>query len=616
MMTKKKIMMLLVSAGAMFVSCVDNTYKLSDLDTTVGISVNNLAIPLNVDSLVLNSVFDLDDDGKVKKDTLDNGSIIYAIIEEGEFESKEIEIPGFETESPDIDPIKAVLTRDTSAKIRRRKGGEATEATPSISYPITGIEVSHFSVSGNVDPSIVGLEKIGVDATFGTSITVSDNPDLLKKTQSINFEDITVSMPKGLEGEFVLSIGEERVDVTKCYDENTGCLDFVKYEQLYGEPLVMKVDDGTVNFDVHVVAIDIIKAVDEVKFENGEFVLASSVRVVGNVVIYGDEMDEGFTLEELPEDINYVCDSKLSEIVVSEFSGKIHYDIEDINIDPISLDDIPDMLSQDSSDIKLANPQIYIRLTNPLASNNIYAEAGLAMTAKRNDGSAKSISLGEDRLTLNEAKNVYCLTTDGNMTQEQMHVKYKDALNKKFNDFSDILSGNGSNGLPGKIEVEVVKPQIPEQTITNFELDKKIEKVHGTYLFYAPLALKDASSFVIYQDTLDGWYDDTLEKLSIDAITVKADVNSELPLKVELSFCPIDVNGKAIKGVNSTPVVLNATKAEQPIELNINGNIEQLDGIIVRAKLIGADGKPLAPTQAINFKNLKIAVNGQYVDEF
>ena len=615
-MTKKKLMMLLVSAGAIFVSCVDNTYKLSDLDTTVGISVNNLTIPLNVDSLVLNSVLDLDEGGKVSKDTWDDGSVIYAIIEEGEFESKAIEIPGFETESPDIEPIKAVLTRDTSAKIRRRKGGEAADEVSSISYPITGVEVSQFSVSGNVDPSIVGLEKIGVNATFGTSINVSENTELLEKTQSINFENIVVSMPKGVEGEFVLSIGEEKVDVTKCYDENTGCLDFSKYEEFYGEPLVMKVESGTVDFNVHVVAIDIVKAGDDVKFENGEFVLASSVRAVGDIVVYGDDMGEGFTLEDLPKEINYVCDSKLSEIVVSEFTGKIQYDIEDINISPISLNDIPDMLSQDSTDIKLANPQIYIRLNNPLASDHIYAEAGLAMTARRNDGSAKRISLGEDRLTLDEAKNVYCLTTEGNMTQEQMHVKYKGAVNKKFKNFSDILSGNGGNGLPSKIEVDVVKPQIPEQTITNFELDQQIEKVHGTYLFYAPLALKDETSFAIYQDTLDGWYDDTLDKLSIDAITVKADVYSEVPLNVELSFRPIDVNGKVIKGVKSTPVSLNATNADQSIEVNISGNIEKLDGIIIRAKLSGADGEPLAPTQAINFKNLKIAVNGQYVDEF
>ncbi len=615
-MTRKKLMMFLVAAGAMFVSCVDSTYKLSDLDTTVGVSVKNLTIPLNVDSLVLNSVLDLDEDGKVKKDTLEDGSVIYAIIEEGEFESKEIEIPGFETKSPDIEPINAVLTRDKASSIRRRKGGVEKDATSSISYPINGADITQFSAAGKVDPSIIGLKKIGVDADFGTSITVSENSELISKTKYVNFEEIKVEMPKGLEGEFVLAIGDEKVNVTKCYDENTGSLEFSKYEELYGEPLEMKVESGELDFNVHVVAIDIEKAGNDIKFENGEFVLASSVRVVGDIVVYGDEMDEGFTLEDLPKDINYVCAPKLSEIVVSEFSGKIQYDIEDIKIDPISLNDIPDMLSQDSTDIKLANPQIYLRLNNPLASNHIYAEAGLAMMARHKDGSVKNISLGEDRLRLNDAKNVYCLTTDGNMSQEQMHVKYKDAVNKKFNNFSDILSGNGANGLPNKIEVDVIHPQIPEQTITNFELDQKIDKVQGTYLFYAPLALKDKTSFIIYQDTLDGWYDETLDKLSIDAITVKADVNSEVPLNVELSFHPIDVNGEIIKGVKSTPVTLSATTADQPLEIKINGSIKNLDGIIIRAKLSGANGESLAPNQAINFKNLKIAVNGEYVDEF
>ena len=77
-MVKKKLFMLLAATGTMFVSCVDNNYKLSDLDTTVGVSVNNLTIPLNVDSLVLDQVLDLDDDGKVKKYTLENGEeIVY-----------------------------------------------------------------------------------------------------------------------------------------------------------------------------------------------------------------------------------------------------------------------------------------------------------------------------------------------------------------------------------------------------------------------------------------------------------------------------------------------------------------------------------------------------------
>ena len=73
-MIKKKLFILLAAAGTMTVSCVDNNYKLSDLDTTVGVSVNNLTIPLNVDSLLLDQVLDLDEDGKVKKQVLPDGT--------------------------------------------------------------------------------------------------------------------------------------------------------------------------------------------------------------------------------------------------------------------------------------------------------------------------------------------------------------------------------------------------------------------------------------------------------------------------------------------------------------------------------------------------------------
>ena len=617
-MIKKKFFILLTAAGTVFASCVDSNYKLSDLDTTVGISVNNLTLPLTVDSLVLDQVLDLDDDGKVKRDTLESGDIIYAIIEKGSFESDAIEIPSFETKSPEIEPITSVLTRDKSANIRRRKGGIEKDGVTSASYPINVKDFTKFQTSGKVDPSITNIEKIGVNADFGAAINVSENPDLVEKIKYINFEELKMNVPKGLEGTFIVSMGKEEKNITKCYDSATGVLDLAKYKEEYGEELQIKVENtlSELKFNAHVDAIDLTKAGDDMTLENGEFKLNSTVSVAGDIVVYGEDVEDGFTLDDLPNSINYECAPSLSEIVVSEFTGKIKYDIEDINIDPISLNDIPDMLSQDSTDIKLANPQIYIRLNNPLAANNLYAEAGLAMIAKRNDGSEKIVSLGDDKLKMADDYNVFCLTTDGNMPQEKLHSQYRDAVNKKFNGFSDILSGNGANGLPDKIEIDVVEPMIPEQSIKGFELGQTIEKVQGTYLFYAPLALKDETSFVIYQDTLDGWYDETLEKLSIKKLAVKADVNSEIPLKVELSFHPMDVNGKIIKGVRSSSVTLDATDASQRVEIAMEGNIEKLDGIIVRAKLCGADGEPIAPSQSINFKNLKIAVDGSYIDEF
>lgn len=617
-MIRKRLFILLAATGTMLASCVDNNYKLSDLDTTVGINVNNLILPLNVDSLVLDQVLELDEDGKVKRDTLENGDIIYAIIEKGTFESDKIEIPAFETASPDIEPIISVLTRDKSANIRSRKGGMEKDGITSAKYPINVTDFTKFETSGKVDPSITGIDKIRVNADFGAVINVSENPDLIEKIKFVSFEDLKMDVPKGLEGTFVVSIGKDEKDVTKCYDNTTGVLDLGKYQEVYGEELQVKVENtlSELKFDARVDAIDLTKAGDDIKLENGEFQLKSSVSVSGDIVVYGEDIDDKFTLDDLPDVINYECVPSLSEIIVSEFTGKVKYDIEDINIAPISLTDIPDMLSQDSTNIKLANPQIYIRLNNPLAANNLYAEAGLAMVAKRKDGSEKTISLGDDKLKMADAYNVYCLTTDGNMPRERMHSQYKDAVNKKFVGFSDILSGNGGNGLPDNIEIDVVDPMIPEQTIKDFELGQTIDKVQGTYLFYAPLALKDETSFVIYQDTLDGWYDETLEKLSIKKLAVKADVNSEIPLKVEVSFYPLDVKGKVIKGVKSSSVTLNATGASQPVEISMEGKIENLDGIIVRAKLSGADGKPIAPSQAVNFKNLKIAVDGSYTDEF
>ena len=557
-----------------------------------------------------------DEDANVKKDTLEDGTVIYAIVQEGTFESDKIEIPGFTTDSTEIEPINATLTRNAPSNIRRRKGAIEKDGTSFVSWPIN-TTMTDFKAEGDVDTAIKDLKKIGVDTNFGTKIDVSNNPDLLDKIQTVNFEELKVDMPKGLEGDFILAIGNEKVDVTKCYNDELGVLDLAQYAEKYGEPLDIKVEDGKLDFNVHVTAIDVDKAGNDIVFDEGHFELASEVNVKGDVVVYGDDLkDDEFTLEDLPKDIKYECAPTISKIKVSEFSGKIQYDIEDLNIDPISLNDIPDMLSQDSTNIKLANPQIYLRLNNPLSENHLYAEAGLAMTAKRKDGSNKKIALGDNKLKMDNAYNVFCLTTDGNMPQNEMHKDYKDAVNKKFDGFSDILSGNGGNGLPDNIEIDVIEPQIPEQDISEFKLDNEIDKVEGTYLFYAPLALKDETSFIIYQDTLDGWYDETLEKLTISALMVKADVNSEIPLKVEISFNPIDVNGKIIRNVKSNVVKLNATKDMQPIEINLEGEIKNLDGIIIRAKLIGAQGESIAPSQTINFKNLKIAVTGEYVDEF
>lgn len=612
-MNKKRNLLLLATVVFALSSCVDDNYNLSDMDTTVGISVNKLTIPLNVDSLVLDKVLDLEENSKIKK-TIVNGKEIYAIVEEGTFKSKSIEIPGFKAQSPEINPIKDKLNKSEKVSNSRTRGLGRNGEQPLGIYPLSNISTS-FNAKGEVDPSIKDINKINVDTEYKMKVDVNDDA-LMSKVDRINFEGFKAKFPKGLEGKIEL-ITDNTIDISTLYDSSTGILNMSNENMTpeLEEKLAnnLTTEKGTLEFIFTIDAIDVEKASDEIKFEDGLFEFNGNIKVEeGDIAIYSDELKENITYEELPNTIDYVCTPELEEIIVEKLTGEIQYDIEGINIDPVKLNDLPDILAQDETNIQLANPQIYLKINNPLANNNIYAEAGLEMTAKRNNEEDKSVTLDNGVLTIDKTENIFCLTPNVNIKKEDMNADYSNAKIVSFTELSNILSGNG---IPSQININVVKPQIPTQTINDFELDQDINAVEGKYLFFAPLALKDKNSLIVYNDTMDGWNDETLEKLSIKELLVNANIKSEIPLNLSLTFLPIDVKGNVFKNVKTTEVVVAANKNSQPIEANITGEIKGLDGIIIRAKLTGNNGETIAPDQKITVNDLKITVSGQYIDE-
>lgn len=601
-MKRNKPLLLLATSVFVLSSCVDDNYNLSDLDTTVGISVNKLTIPLNVDSLVLDEVIDLEENSQIKK-TVVNGKEIYALVEEGTFKSKPIEIPGFTTKSPEIEPIVDVLKKNEIEREANTRSGERSGDEVAGSYPISNKD-TEFKAESEVDKSIKDIYTVNVDANYKVDVNVADK-DLMDKVHTIKFEGFIAKLPKGLKGKFLL-IGTDTKDVTDKYDSKTGLID------MSGEEV--NTDNGHVIFEIDIDAINLLEAGDEVTFKNGKFEMNTKALVVaGEIVVYNDDMKENVGYDELPNEIDYVCTPELSEIVVKDFSGEIQYEIDGINIDPVKMNDIPDILSQDGTDIKLANPQIYLNINNPLANQNIKAEANIEMTAKRNGNNEnKSVSLDNGALNIDKNENVFCLTSDVNISREEINENYKNATIVPFTGLSDILSGNG---LPKQIDIEVIDPQIPIQKIENFELDQDIAPVEGKYLFFAPLALKDESSVIVYKDTLNDWSDDTLEKLVISEAIVNANVKSEVPLELELKLSPIDVHGNKINNVESNTVKVMSSTNEQPIEISIKGEIKNLDGIIISAILRGSNGESISPDHKISFKNLKVTVTGNYIDE-
>ena len=81
-----------------------------------------------------------------------------------------------------------------------------------------------------------------------------------------------------------------------------------------------------------------------------------------------------------------------------------------MDIAPIAINNLPDILAQDETNIVLVNPQIYVSLNNPLYEYSISAQSGLSITSQWANTS-KTASLDNGVFTIaGIQKNVFCMS--------------------------------------------------------------------------------------------------------------------------------------------------------------------------------------------------------------
>ncbi|MDE7117608.1 MAG: hypothetical protein K2O61_03065, partial [Bacteroidaceae bacterium] len=131
----------------------------------------------------------------------------------------------------------------------------------------------------------------------------------------------------------------------------------------------------------------------------------------------------------------------------------------------------------------------------------------------------------------------------------------------------------------------------------------------------APLQLKDQST-IKYEDTIDEWNDEDVDKMAISKIKLDFTATTEVPIDLELTVVPIDKEGKVIKGVKSNTVEVPAKANNAEVHFEMTGDIKHLDGVKITAKLVNVgDDTALAPQMKLNVKNLKATLTGYYEDE-
>ena len=579
-------------------SCINSDYDLSNIDTTSEFRVNNLIIPMNIDKITLESVLDLPEDSKLQKITFErDGEQVteYAVIEEGTFNSDIIDIPSFVSEKPVITPTRETLTLVKSdflsAKEKKQKISNMGQMIAYCDIP-SNVKPKFNVTALSVSKYIKDIENIAVDAHVDVSFSLED---IDRFVNNFHIENLVLQFPVGLE--MTPSQGS--------YNPTTGLLTLGS---------ITSQTANTLNVEA-----DITKITNKAfKYKENEdlthsFIFEDSIYVSsGKITIYSSDIKGNLSfydiIQSIPSEIVYECKSDISKITGKSITGKIEYDFDGIEIDPIAITGLPNVLKQSGTKINLSNPQIYLKINNILSDYNIYAQAGLDLTSTK-EGKQKTYSLDDRSFKIFDANNLLVMSPK---TPEFYYPGYEDATHIGFKALSNVL--DSGEGIPESIDVTISNPGIPEQKITDFELGTELGSVKGEYLLYAPLSLTDESQ-IVYTDTITGWNDEDVDGIIISKLTPMFNISSDVPCEIELQINPIVVeNGESVINkdiIGSTIVEIGSEGVYKEIE--IEGKIEHLDGIFFKAIIKGKEEKTLTPDMNITLENLKAKVTGSYI---
>ena len=568
-----------------FSACVDDNYDLDNLDSTVQIQVKDLVLPVNVEEISLKNIIEIEETEQI---SLINNQ--YVFIEDGEFSSSQIDIPQVLIPAPVVDPVVSTIYLD-NVPVTPGITAKANSQFE-IHYPITSQLADFTYETYNVSDYIQSIDNVGVDFKVSIQFEIQGLEDIVSSYTLSNF---SLQIPAGLS----LSTTDG------FYDIETGVLTLAD----------KKYDGSKITFTIDINHIDITKS--NLIYNHDEHSVNFSGQVgiySGEVVVSSADLIPGADLLNIPQSIDLVTHFDMSDITFKSFTGTVNYVFEGLSIAPIELYDLPEILTQEETNIILNNPQIYLQLNNPMAKYNLTAQAGLTITTHRNNSADQSFSLDNEYFVIGgnaeNSINTMCMSP----TQPQYYYQgYEQATYIPFSSLSYLLSGKG---MPNSVSIDITNPAIPSQKVIDFLLGENLGSVNGKYTFYAPLDLKYGST-ITYTDKITGMGNEDSESLAITKLGIEALVTNNIPFDFTITAYPIDANGEFIEDVTIETIDIVANSVDRPLKFTINGNIENFDGIYFEAIAKAPEtGSNFNPMTTISLKDLKVTISGNLISEF
>lgn len=583
-----KILLPAILLGVALTGCVDDNYDLSDIDTTSRLEVNDLTIPVNIDAVTLSDILNIKEDSKIKSVTID-GKEFYAFTESGTFDSDPIFIKKITAKAPTLSSSSKTFDEITGA-------GSMMPAATYV-YNLTEMGNNFTYDAGKIDESIINVTSVSVeDVVFRVHLASVGIDDIVDRQY---FEDMVIELPKGMDA--TPSVGE--------YNAETG-LWTIDRHNITGSSTDVYVTASKINLAANGVAVS----------DNHTLIFPGAFKVLSGKLTIVSKVING-THAIMPAKLSFTADYSLTDLSVTAFSGVIEYKFDGFDIDPVSLSDVPTFLKGDGTVLKLANPQIYLQLNNPVGGDRLSYSAGLMLSSVRDDWGVtdytplSDISVGYDK-GVDGPYNFVLAPQDGSA----LNVPTDYAQNLTFVGFpslSDLLAPPANakeSGLPSQINIKIVNPLVPRQTVNDFKLGVDLPGAEGKYELMAPLALNDGST-IVYTDTEDGWNDEDVDALTITGLSMTVNVTNSLQFDGELTAYPIDVKGERIPGVTITSSKISANSTDEPVTITMTGTVKHLDGVTFVARLNSTGRDPLTPSESIVLKNIRVKVSGYYEKE-
>lgn len=538
---------------------VDDTYDLEkDFDMTITVG-GDLSVPgSSTEKILLGDLLDLEEDGIIK---VNEGE--YHLVQEGEKTSTKVNVPGVDIAMTD---------------------------------GFTGKTINQTIPTGNAGTTVEIQFNQKIDVKIEEDGITSDIKSLSAAETSCNETYIVFSatstvakakLPKGYE-----IIFPEYVTV-KSEDSN--------WKESNNKLILQNINGLEIKTNTKV-KFQIIK-IDFTKngasfVENDNEKDNNAIKMTGNISLNGNI--QAIKTSNQSGNITMTVDVESNNMSIVSVTGKVDPAV-DINVDPITLEDIPEFLSDNNVILDLTDPQIFVTLTNP---SPVAVEINGKLTSKKEGQNEKSVEIPKFEVPGNVENYVVCINQIKDGTEEGINYV-------KVNELSSIIEN-----IPEKIEMDVDANAVQKDITINLAEDYTIET---DYKIDTPLSFGPKTN-ITYTENIDGW-DADLEDAEFKEVEVSMTVINEIPLGIRLNAEAIDVNGNTLDNVklimDETTVtpgnIDNPSNKELSFSIVSEGSIKGLDGI--KISIVGfvdenAGNALLKENQTMQFTNIKLTLKG------